>query len=99
MSDQYPQKYDATDCLTFNPDTKEISDDACSFKDDDSQNFNFFSYESFGDRHGTTEVKFLGGPNGTSTEYHLTLGQDGRLNFLEGPTEDGLRLAFPGFID
>lgn len=94
---------DATDCLTWDASTKELLDsDSCSFKDDQFQESNFFSFEEFGDNKGTTKVKFLGAANGTSLDFYFTLKDDGKILLNEGTPEEGvtpLYLSFPGSLD
>lgn len=66
-------------CLTWgtnHDDPTLISDDICSFKDDESQSATFFSTVTYSD----DAVVFMGGPNGTSFDYYITMSEDGAVH-------------------
>lgn len=85
-------------CLTYgsNPeDPTLISHDYCSFKDDESQTANFFSYVV----SSSFAAVYLGGPKGESKDYYVTLSDDGVVHLNSGKVPEGTQEYFLSLPD
>jgi len=82
-------------CLTWgtnHDDPTLISDDICSFKDDESQSATFFSTVTYSD----DAAVFMGGPNGTSFDYYITMSEDGAVHLNPGTASEGTTVYYLG---